>query len=107
MASPTELVPESAMAAKSTKKNKRWVREVKTVSTYPPEGIFTKDAKTIARTMAQKDVSPKGTGSAIRMIQYFINRAGKDLSAERKSELEKAKKILRKKNQTEKKAQKK
>ena len=28
------------------------------------------------------------------MIQYFINRAGKNLSPERKHELEKAKKIL-------------
>jgi tRNA(adenine34) deaminase len=82
------------MPAKAAKK-KRWVRDVKTVSTFPPEGIFTKDAATIARTMARKDVSPKGTGSAIRMIQYFINRAGKDLPAARKAELEKAKEILR------------
>ena len=80
-------------AKKST--NKRWVRDVKTVSTYPPEGTFTKDAATIARVMASKKVSPKGIGSGIRMIQYFINRAGKDLSAERKQELEKAKDILR------------
>jgi hypothetical protein len=39
-------------------------------------------------------VSPKGIGSGIRMIQYFINRGGKGLSATRKKELEKAKKIL-------------
>jgi len=87
------------MAAKRAK-SKRWVSDVKTVSTYPPEGIFTKDAETIARTMARKDVSPKGTGSAIRMIQYFINRAGKGLPADRKSELEKAKEILRAKKKT-------
>jgi hypothetical protein len=30
------------------------------------------------------------------MIQYFINRAGKNLSVSRKRELEKAKKILQK-----------
>ncbi len=89
------------MAAKHAD-GKRWVSKVKTVSTYPPEGIFTKDAETIARTMAREDVSPKGIGSAIRMIQYFINRAGKELSAERKSELEKAKKMLREKNKKEK-----
>ena len=71
--------------------------EVKTVSTFPPEGTFTKDAETIARIMATKKVSPKGIGSAIRMIQYFINRAGKSLPAERKAELEQAKKILQKK----------
>ena len=77
-------------------KPKKWVRNVKTVSTYPPRDVFTKDAQTIARTMAKKSVSPKGIGSGIRMIQYFINRAGKNLSTARKRELEKAKKILQK-----------
>ena len=76
------------------KKTKKWVQTVKTVSTYPPEGIFSKDAEAIAKVMARKDVSPKGIGSAIKMIQYFINRGGKGLSKERKKELEKAKKIL-------------
>ena len=78
------------MAAKKTDKN-RWVRGVKTVSTFPPEGLFTKDAKTIARVMASKKVSPKGIGSGIRMIQFFINRAGKNLPPKQKQELEKAK----------------
>jgi tRNA(adenine34) deaminase len=73
---------------------KQWVRDVKTVSTYPPAGLFTKDARTIARVMASKQVSPKGLGSGIRMIQFFLNRAGKNLPAERKRELEKAKKLL-------------
>jgi tRNA(adenine34) deaminase len=70
---------------------------VKTVSTFPPTGLFTKDAKTIARTLANKKVSPKGIGSGIRMIQYFINRAGKNLPADRKRELEKAKWLLQEK----------
>ena len=78
-------------------KPKKWVRNVKTVSTYPPKDVFTKNAQTIARTMAQKSVSPKGIGSGIRMIQYFINRAGKSLSTARKRELEKAKRILQQK----------
>jgi hypothetical protein len=81
------------MAEKKTK----WVRGVKTVSTYPPPGLFTKDAQTIARVMASKKVSPRGIGSGIRMIQFFINRAGKNLPPERKSELEKAKRILQEK----------
>ncbi len=80
--------------ARKAEVKKRWVRGVKTVSTFPPEGTFTKDAETIAEIMARKEVSPKGIGSGIRMIQYFINRAGKNLAPERKSELEKAKKIL-------------
>jgi len=73
---------------------KQWVRGVKTVSTFPPKSLFTKDAQTIARTMASKKVSPKGLGAGIRMIQFFINRAGKDLPASRKRELERAKRIL-------------
>ncbi len=73
---------------------KNWVRDVKTVSTFPPEGLFTKDAPTIARVMATKKVSPGGIASGIRMVQFFINRAGKNLPAARKEELEKAKKIL-------------
>ena len=44
--------------------------------------------------MARKDVSPKGLGSGIRMIQYFINRSGRGLSAGRRRELERAKRIL-------------
>lgn len=73
---------------------KRWVHNVKTVSTFPPAGTFAKDAETIANVMASKKVSPKGIGSGIRMIQYFINRAGKNLPLARKRELEKAKRIL-------------
>jgi len=76
------------------RKRNLWVSKVRTVSTFPPEGIFTKDAATIARVMASGEVSPKGIGSAIRMIQYFINRAGKNLSTSRKKVLERAKRIL-------------
>jgi hypothetical protein len=85
------------MAAK-----KKWVRDVKTVSTYPPPGLFTKDAGTIARVMATKKVSPGGIASGIRMVQFFINRAGKNLSPARKEELEKAKKILQERLRREK-----
>src|SRR5262249_21587353 len=63
----------------------------------PPKETFNQDAETIARRMASKKVSPKGIGSGIRMIQFFINRAGKNLPVERKDELEKAKHILREK----------
>ncbi len=81
------------MAGKKGDK-KYWVHDVKTVSTFPPPGTFTKDAETIARTMASKKVSPGGIGSGIRMIQFFINRAGKNLPPRRRAELEKAKQIL-------------
>jgi tRNA(adenine34) deaminase len=81
------------MPRKNKPKN-YWVHKVKTVSTYPPEGIFTKDAQTIARVMSSKKVSPGGPGSGIRMIQYFINRAGKNVPPARKRELEKAKHLM-------------
>jgi len=77
-------------------KNK-WVAKVKTDSTHPPEGLFTKSASTIARTLASKKVSPKGPGSGMRMLTYFINRAGRGLSPARRRELEKAKSLLSKK----------
>ena len=65
-----------------------------TASTSPPRGLFTKDAETIARTMASRRVSPKGLGSAIRMIQFLLNRSGRNLASARRRELEKAKQIL-------------
>jgi len=86
------------MAGKKTQ-TRRWSHNVKTVSTFPPRDIFTKDAKTIAKAMASKKVSPKGIGSGIRMVTFFINRAGKNLSPARKKELEKAKRILQAKVQ--------
>lgn len=79
------------------KKTNRWVKNVKTVSTFPDKDLFTKDAKTIAKAMASKKVSPKGIGSGIKMVQYFINRAGKNLPEARKQELEKAKHLLQEK----------
>src|SRR6266550_3953811 len=79
--------------------SKRWVAKVTTDSTHPPEGLFTKSASTIARTLASKKVSPKGPVSGLRMLTYFINRAGKGLSTDRQAELEKAKILLSKRVQ--------
>ena len=80
--------------ARKESKSKKWSHKIKTVSTFPPEGLFTKDANTIARALASKKVSPKGPGSGMRMLTFFINRAGRTLSKSRRSELEKAKRIL-------------
>lgn len=79
---------------KKRRGTRRWVRAVKTDSTHPPRGTFTKSAAEIARTMARREVSPKGAGSGVRMIQYFINRAGKSLTPTRRAELERAKRLL-------------
>lgn len=83
-------------------KSKRWVASVKTDSTHPPAGLFTKSATTIARTLASKKVSPKGPGSGMRMLTYFLNRGGRGLTASRRAELEKAKSLLSKRIQREK-----
>jgi hypothetical protein len=88
-------------------KKNRWVAGVKTVSTFPPPGLFTKSAATIARTLASKKVSPKGPGSGMRMLTYFVNRAGRGLSPTRRAELEKAKALLFKRVGIEKKSRKK
>jgi tRNA(adenine34) deaminase len=76
------------------KKSKRWVSTVKTDSTHPPAGLFTKKAEIIARTLASKRVSPKGPSSGMRMLTYFINRAGHGLSPARRAELKRAKTLL-------------
>src|SRR5439155_18020631 len=76
------------------KSQTRWVARVTTDSTHPPQGLFTKDAATIARSLASKKVSPKGPGSGMRMLTYFINRGGRGLSTTRRAELERAKKLL-------------
>jgi len=76
------------------KPGEKWVSRVTTDSTHPPPGLFNKTATTIARTLASKKVSPKGPGSGMRMLTYFMNRAGRGLSAERRRELEKAKELL-------------
>lgn len=78
------------------KKTNRWVKTVTTDSTHPPEGLFNKSAATIAKSLASKKVSPKGPGSGMRMLTYYINRAGHNLSVSRRAELEKAKSLLSK-----------
>ena len=73
---------------------RKWSADVNTDSTHPQEGLFNKDAKTIARELASKKVSPKGPSSGMRMLTFYINRAGKNLPASRLKTLESAKKLL-------------
>ena len=85
---------ETRRTASRGRRGRRWSHEVRTVSTHPPPGLLTRDAATIARVMASPEVSPKGIGSGIRMLQFFINRAGKSLPARQRRELERAKRLL-------------
>jgi len=73
---------------------KKWSAKVDTDSTHPEEGLFNKSASTIARALASEKVSPKGPASGMRMLNFYINRAGKNLTQERHAELEKAKTLL-------------
>jgi hypothetical protein len=85
------------VSTKTKTTKRRWSREIKTASTFPPPGTFTRSGEEIAQIMARREVSPGGIGSAIKMVQMFINRAGRNLTAVRKRELEKAKLILQRK----------
>jgi Protein of unknown function (DUF3175) len=91
------------MVAKNSSKSKshansggkrKWSAAVNTESTYPRSGLFNKDAKTIARELASKKVSPKGPSSGMRMLTFYINRAGKNLTPRRLKVLENAKQLL-------------
>ena len=97
----------STRAKSKPASNKRWVREVTTDSTHPPKDLFTKSAPVIARSLASKRVSPKGAGSGMRMLTYFINRAGKGLSESRRRTLERAKELLHERIEKEKQREKK
>lgn len=57
-------------------------------------GSFHKECRVIARSLASKKVSPKGAASRLRMLTFYINRAGKELTESRRKELEKAKRLL-------------
>jgi tRNA(adenine34) deaminase len=73
---------------------KKWSAKVNTDSTHPGPGLFNKNPSAIAKALASKKVSPKGPASGMRMLNFYINRAGKNLSESRHAALEKAKTIL-------------
>jgi uncharacterized protein (DUF885 family) len=84
-------------------KKKKWVKKVQQTSFAMdlPKGIFTWAPKDIARELkkaVQSSNRTKGTKfqSAMSMLNYYINRAGKNLSAQDKKRLEQAKTELRK-----------
>ncbi len=81
-------------AHRSSHGRRKWSAGVDTESTYPQEGLFKKDAATIARSLASKKVSPKGPASGMRMLTFYVNRAGKNLSQSRLRVLERAKELL-------------
>ena len=85
---------------RSSQGKRKWSAGVQTESTYPQEGLFKKDAATIARSLASKKVSPKGPSSGMRMLTFYVNRAGKNLPKSRLRVLERAKKLLHERMET-------
>lgn len=86
----------------TTPPSQRWSAKVTTDSTKPAPGLFKKSAEQIAEGMTRKSVSPQGPGQAMRMLNFYENRGGKNLSAERKRTLEHAKDLVHKKVEAEK-----
>ena len=75
-----------------TEKGEKWSGNVKS-KWEPSEGLFTKKASVIAKELIAQSIDLK---TAISRISFYENRAGSNLSAERKAELEKAKDLIRK-----------
>jgi hypothetical protein len=80
--------------ARAKPSKRHWSAEVTTDSTHPERGLFLKAPGSIAKELATKRVSPKGPASGMRMLNFYINRAGKNLPKERLAALEEAKEIL-------------
>ena len=85
------------------KKKKNWVKKVKETSfaMMLPEGIFTWKPEKIAlglKNAVMESNRTKGTKfqSAMSMLNFYINRAGKKLDPKDKIRLEMAKNELRK-----------
>jgi Protein of unknown function (DUF3175) len=77
-----------------TPTTRRWSAKVATDSTHPETGLFLKSPNTIAHALATRKVSPKGPASGMRMLTFYINRAGKNLGKDRLADLQRAKTIL-------------
>ena len=75
---------------------KKWSATVSTDSTHPDKGLFNRSPAVIAKALASKKVSPKGPASGMRMLNFYINRAGKNLPTARKKILMQVKEELRK-----------
>ncbi len=85
------------------KSEKYWSKEVtlKSRALVLEEGVFTwQDPKHIAQSLkksAEESTERKGTPlqSAMSMLNFYINRAGKNLDSKQRKILEQAKKELR------------
>ena len=101
---PTKTPKKTTQKSRPAKKPKRWSAHVTQTShaLALEEGVFTwKDPKRIARSLSRSAERSKARKagpfqSAMSMLNFYINRAGKNMPAERKNVLNKAKDELRK-----------
>ena len=68
----------------------KWTGKVKP-KWEPPEGLFTKSAEEIADVLFSDS---EDLQQAMSRINFYVNRAGKNLDSERKRVLNKAKDLL-------------
>jgi len=69
---------------------KKWSSDVET-KWSPPEGFFKQSAEKIAKGLMRESDNP---GQAMSRLNFYINRAGKNLGRDEKQRLEKAKSLL-------------
>lgn len=70
----------------------KWSGDVKT-HWHPSEGLFTKSAEDIASEITDNSDSLQQAESR---LNFYLNRAGKNLDSERKATINKAKELVRK-----------
>ena len=80
----------STDAASRILQAEKWSSDVKT-EWHPPEGFFEGSAEKIAKGLKRES---SGLQQAMSRLNFYINRAGSNLSAEDKSRLEHAKDVL-------------
>jgi hypothetical protein len=71
-------------------------------ATFFPRGSMNLPAEEIVELAKNKEVAPQGPISAIRFLNYYHNRAGKQLKPERRAEIRKAVTMLSEYHKTEK-----
>lgn len=77
---------------------KKWSQKVQT-SFHPPEGTFSKSPEEIIKALSSDGADYK---TVMSRLNFFLNRAGKNVSDKVESNVETAKKILMSKHEKDK-----
>ena len=65
-----------------------------------PSGTMDKSAKDIYKVAKNRRYVPKGDGSAIRYLTYYLNRGGSNIPAAKRKRIEHARRMLQRDNQS-------